>query len=74
MNETYTAAERLEMVDKAIQAVMFGGQSYRLGTWSVTRADLDTLLKMRSDIRAQLANEEGSSLLANTFVAVFDGR
>ncbi len=74
MNETYTTAERLEMVDKAIQAVMFGGQSYRLGTWSVTRADLNTLLKMRSDLRSQIAGETSSSLLANTYAAIFDGR
>ncbi len=74
MDGTYTAAELLELVDQAIQAVLLGGQSYRIGTQSVTRADLDLLRRMRSDLKAQLANEEGSSLLANTFVAVFDGR
>ena len=36
----YTAEQRLAEVNKAIQAVLLGGQSYKLGSRSVTRADL----------------------------------
>ncbi len=38
MND-YTAEQRLAEVNKAIQAVLLGGQSYKLGSRSVTRAD-----------------------------------
>ena len=37
----YTAEQRLAEVNKAIQAVLLGGQSYKLGSRSVTRADLE---------------------------------
>ncbi len=74
MDETYTPSEMLAMVDKAIRAVMLGGQSYRIGTQSVTRADLALLRQMRSDLQAQIESGADSALLSNTFVAVFEGR
>ena len=69
-----TLAQRLLEVDTAIHAVLLGGQSYQLGTRSVTRADLALLRKMRDDLAAQLQTEENGNLLGGVVVAVFEGR
>ena len=73
MND-YTAEQRLAEVNKAIQVVLLGGQSYKLGSRSVTRADLALLRAMRNELEAELASGESSMLLSDTFVAVFDSR
>ena len=73
MND-YTAEQRLAEVNKAIQAVLLGGQSYKLGSRSVTRADLGGRRAMRKELEAELASGESSMLLSDTFVAVFDSR
>jgi len=70
----YSPQQRLAEVNKAIQAVLLGGQSVKLGSRSVTRADLALLRAMRDDLAAQLENETASPLLSNTYVAVFEGR
>ena len=69
-----TLAQRLLEVDTAIHAVLLGGQSYKLGTRSVTMADLALLRKMRDDLAAQLQTEENGNLLGGVVVAVFEGR
>ena len=74
MDAEYTPQQRLAEVNKAIQAVLLGGQSYKLGTRSVTRAGLALLRSMRDDLEAQLAAEDNSHLFSNTFVAFFEGR
>ena len=74
MEIQYDAKQRLAEVNKAIQAVLLGGQSYKIGTQSVTRADLALLRSMRDDLEAQLAAEDNSTLLSNTYVAFFEGR
>lgn len=74
MEQTYDAKQRLAEVNKAIQAVLLGGQSYKLGSRSVTRADLALLRSMRDDLEAQLSAEDNSPLLSNTYVAFFEGR
>lgn len=71
---SYSVAERLADVNLAIHAVLRGGQSYKLGSRSVTRADLALLRSMRDDLEAQLATGEDSHLLDSTYVAVFEGR
>ena len=73
MND-YTAEQRLAEVNRAIQSVLLGGQSYKLGSRSVTRADLALLRAMRNELEAELANGESSMLLSDTLVAVFDSR
>ena len=40
----FTPAELLGEVDKAIQAILVGGQSYKIGSRSLARADLALLL------------------------------
>lgn len=69
-----TLAQRLLEVDTAIHAVLLGGQSYKLGTRSVTRADLSLLRQMRDDLAAQLQTEDNGNLLGGVVVAVFEGR
>lgn len=63
----------LAEVEKAILKILNGGQSYRIGTRSVTRADLSTLLSMRDTLRTETAEVE-DGLLGRTSVAYFDGR
>lgn len=69
-----TAAEMLTEVNNAIYAVLVGGQSYKIGTRQLTRADLSLLYDMRNDLTAQVAAEDDTGLLDDTFVAVFKGR
>lgn len=69
-----TPAEQLAQVNKAIQKILIGGQSYKIGSRSLTRADLSLLLGMQKDLRAQVAAEDDSHLMSETYVAVFDGR
>ena len=74
MDETkMTAAEMLAQVNTAITTVLCG-QSYKIGSRSLTRADLAMLKSMRDDLEAQLATEESGPLLGRTYVAFFDGR
>lgn len=73
-NKRYTASEMLEEVDQAIYAVLVGGQSYKIGSRRLNRADLNLLYKMRNDLTAQVAAEGNTSLLDDTYVAVFEGR
>ena len=40
MSTNTKAAEMLEQVNSAISAVLAGGQSYKIGSRSLTRADL----------------------------------
>lgn len=72
--ETFSNRELLSQVDAAIQNILVGGQSYRLGNRSLTRADLSLLQKMRKDLTAQIAGEEDSCLIPRTCVAFFEGR
>ncbi|MDE7299928.1 MAG: peptidylprolyl isomerase [Lachnospiraceae bacterium] len=73
-NVQITTKGMLEQVNAAITAICAGGQSYRIGSRSLTRADLKQLYAMRSDLTAQVAAENSGSLLDGCSVAVFDGR
>ena len=42
----YNASEMLTEVNNAIYAVLVGGQSYKIGTRQLTRADLSLLYKL----------------------------
>lgn len=70
----FTAAELLTEVNKAIYTVLVGGQSYKIGSRQLTRADLNLLYSMKNDLTAQVAAQEDSRLLDDTYVAVFEGR
>lgn len=73
-NKTMTAAEMLEQVNTAITHILVGGQSYKIGSRQLTRADLYQLRAMKKELAAEVAAEGNSTLLDNTFVAFFDGR
>lgn len=64
----------LSEVETAITTVLIAGQSYKIGSRSLTRADLNLLIKMRNDLRTQLTQEGSNGLLDNTYLAVFEGR
>ena len=66
-----TTQEMLDQVNSAIIAIAVGGQAYKIGSRSLTRADLKQLYAMKNDLTAQLASEKSGGLLD---VAVFDGR
>lgn len=66
--------EMLSEVDKAICSVLLGGQSYKIGSRSVTRADLNMLYKIKNDLMAQIASSNADTLFNDTSVSVFDGR
>lgn len=67
--------QRLEQINKAIETILVGGQSYKIGSRSLTRADLGMLKSMREDLEAQqLDTDQSGPLLSRTCVAFFDGR
>lgn len=69
-----TAKDMLESVNQAIYAITVGGQSYKIGSRSLERADLKQLYAMRNDLMAQVASENSTGLLDDCYVAMFDGR
>ncbi|MBR4544925.1 MAG: peptidylprolyl isomerase [Oscillibacter sp.] len=73
-NSEYTVARRLLEVNKAIEAVLLGGQAVKIGSRTVTRADLKQLRAMRDELEAQIAAATPSPLMPDTYVAFFDGR
>lgn len=66
--------EMLDQVNKAIYAICVGGQSYKIGSRSLTRADLKQLYAIKNDLTAQVAAENSGGLLDDCYVAWFDGR
>lgn len=75
MNDIETSlAEQLEQVNQAITSVLAGGQSYKIGNRSLTRASLSELKALRDDLQSQLEVSQATGLLDRTMVAVFDGR
>ena len=69
-----TTEMMLSEVETAITTVLIAGQSYKIGSRSLTRADLNLLIRMRNDLRTQLTQEGSNGLLDNTYLAVFEGR
>ena len=68
-----TNEEQIIEIDKAISSILRTGQSYKIGSRTLTRADLGTLRAMRKDLLAT-SEDNGTDLFSNTFVAVFDRR
>ena len=66
--------ELLAEVNKALIAVAAGGQSYKIGSRSLTRANITELRNLRDALAAEAAAEDGGSLFRDTYVAYFDGR
>ena len=66
--------EMLDNVDGAISAIASGGQSYKIGSKSLTRADLKQLYDIKNDLTAQLAAKNNNGLFDDCYVAEFSGR
>ncbi len=73
MGKDMTAEEKLVDVNRAISNILVGGQSYKIGSRSLTRADLSTLLSMQRDLQTQMSNQE-PGLMDSTYLGVFEGR
>ena len=69
-----TPEEQLNTINEAIYTILKGGQSYKIGTRELVQANLNQLLKMQKQLQATVQGGEPSNLLADTFVAVFQGR
>lgn len=69
-----TTKEMLDSVNAAIMAIAVGGQSYKIGSRSLTRADLKQLYTIKNDLTAQLQAESSGSLLDDCYVCIFSGR
>lgn len=67
--------QELVEIKKAISKILNGGQSYRIGNRTMTRADLKTLYDMQTKVENEIAeSEKGGILGRNTAAAVFDRR
>lgn len=64
-------SQRLKVINDAIYAILVGGQSYKIGSRTLTRADLNTLLSERDRLEANLTADECSVLFPGTFAADF---
>lgn len=66
----------LEAVEAAITAIMTGGQSYKIGTRSLTRANLSELKALRNQLLEEQNAADSDSIGAFNAVAVgiFSGR
>lgn len=69
-----TPAEELAAVNEAIHAVLVGGQSYKIGSRSLTRADLGLLFERQKQLQSLVADDAESALFGDTYVAIFDRR
>ena len=74
VESNYNVSEMLTEVNNAIYAVLVGGQSYKIGTRQLTRADLSLLYKLRNDLTAQIAAEGSTSLLDDMSQYLMGGR
>ncbi len=72
--KTFTPQEMLNEINKAIYTVLVGGQSYKIGSRQLTRADLKQLYEMKNEFEAQVNADADNGLFANTYVARFEGR
>ena len=64
----------LSEVNKAIATVMVGGQSYKIGSRSLNRANLPELRNLRADLAAQVEEQGNTDFFRNTYAAFFEGR
>lgn len=62
-------------VKKAISAILTTGQSYTIGSRTLTRANITELRHLLDSLDAQIAAEENNTpLLGGAYVGFFDGR
>jgi hypothetical protein len=74
-DERLTKEEMLEQVNNAISAILLTGQTYSIGSRSLTRANITELRHLKSELEAEVAAEKSAgTLLDNTYVGFFNGR
>lgn len=74
-DERISNRELLSQVTKAIVAITTTGQSYSIGSRTLTRANLTELREFKKELEAQVSAENGASaLFSNCYTAFFDGR
>ncbi len=66
--------QQLEQVNEAIAAILSGGQSYKIGNRSLTRADLTTLYKMKKELENNTESDNGGGLGRCVAVGYFEKR
>ena len=71
MSDTKT---ELAEVRKAISTIHAGGQSYKIGSRSLTRADLQTLYARENELESKLAEEQGGGGIGRSAAAAFFDR
>ncbi|MGN8636604.1 peptidylprolyl isomerase [Eubacterium pyruvativorans] len=66
----------LEAVEAAITAIMTGGQSYKIGTRSLTRANLSELKALRNQLLEEqnAADSDSAGAFNAVAVGIFSGR
>ncbi len=69
-----TASEQLEQVNAAIRTVLAGGQSYKIGSRSLTRANISELYEMKKQLESEAATDNNCGFGRGVAVGVFDGR
>lgn len=65
---------RLEEIQSAISTILTGGQSYKIGSRSLTRADLSKLYEMQKELESEIADEDNCVLGRRAATAVFNRR
>ncbi len=61
----------LTEVNKAIQSILVGGQSYRIGNRQLNRASLGELRAFRTQLMEEIAAEANRGVIAGASVARF---
>lgn len=69
----FTAQDMITQIDQAISAIVLGGQSYTIGSRSLTRANLKELLELKRILATEASTEDPESL-SGFYVARFEGR
>lgn len=66
-----TPEKKLAVLNDAIYKILVGGQSYKIGSRQLTRADLNRVIAERDKIEQQIVNAEDSPLFPGTYAADF---
>jgi len=63
----------LDQINTAIEKILETGQSYKIGSRSLTRADLGELKTWKKQVENEIASGDASNI-DGAYVAYFDGR
>lgn len=69
-----TSRTQLAEVNAAISTILSGGQSYKIGSRSLTRADLAKLYDMKKELESEIAEETNNGLGRRAAAVYFDRR